>query len=94
MTIDRLGATDPLQNAQKAARAHKAHGSKGSDSISLSSEAREMGEVFQALELAKAAPEVRADRVAEMKAKINDPAYLNDSVVSMTADKIIDQLYG
>ena len=46
------------------------------------------------MEIAKAAPEVRSDLVAELKAKIQDPNYINEAVVSMTADRIIDQLLG
>jgi hypothetical protein len=32
--------------------------------------------------------------VAELKAKINDPSYIDDKVLSMTADRILDQLFG
>jgi negative regulator of flagellin synthesis FlgM len=94
MTIERLGPIDPLQNSRKAGRAERAEAPGRADSINLSSEAREKGEVYQALEIARATPEVRADRVAELKAKIDDPNYINDAVVSLTADRIIDQLFG
>lgn len=94
MTIERVGQLDPLQNTNKTNRSPKTASVRGSDSISLSSEAREKGEVFRAFEMAKATPDIRADRIAELKAKINDPAYINDSVVSMTAERIVDQLFG
>lgn len=93
MTIERLGQIDPLQNSRKATPSNKAHEAKETDQVSVSNEAREKGEVFQAFEIAKQTPDVRMDRIAELKAKINDPDYMNEAVISMTADSIIDQLF-
>jgi negative regulator of flagellin synthesis FlgM len=93
MTIDRLNSMDPIRDPQKTAQGAKAQRARGGDSISISSDAAMKAELFRALELAKAAPDApRADRIAELKAKIDDPSYLNDAVLSMTADRIIDQL--
>lgn len=94
MTIEGLGPIDPLQNARKVQSSQKAQGAGSSDSVSLSKEAMEHGEALKAYDIARTTPDVRADRVAELKAKINNPDYINDAVVSMTADKIIDQLLG
>ena len=63
MTIDRLNPLDPIQ-PKKPSGAVRAERNSGSDSVSLSSEAVEKAELFKALELAKAAPEIRMDRVA------------------------------
>jgi len=94
MTIDRLNSINPIQDPKKPAASGRAErGSKG-DSISISSDATEKAELFHAIELAKAAPDTRADRVAALKAKINDPSYIDDAVLSMTADRILDQLLG
>lgn len=92
MTIDRLGPVDPLQNARKSTRAERSSHIDGSDSVSLSKEAKEKGEAFMAYEIARSSEEVRADKVAMLKQKIDDPAYIDDAVLSMTADRIIDQL--
>lgn len=94
MTIERLGPVDPLQNSRKTTRSERSGAAGSQDQVSLSKEALEKGEAFQAYELARTAPDVRADRIAELKSKIDDPAYINDAVVSITADKIIDQLFG
>ena len=32
--------------------------------------------------------------IAELKEKMNDPAYINDTVVNATADRLIDALFG
>lgn len=94
MTIDRLNSIDPIREPKKPASSGRPEkGGKG-DSISISSDAAQKAELYKALELAKAAPDVRADRVAALKAKIDDPAYIDDAVLSMTADRILDQLLG
>jgi negative regulator of flagellin synthesis FlgM len=94
MTIDRLNSMEPIRDPKKTASIGKAEKGGRGDSISISSDAAEKAELFKALEIAKAAPDVRADRVAALKAKIDDPAYIDDAVLSMTADRILDQLLG
>jgi negative regulator of flagellin synthesis FlgM len=94
MTIDRLNSVDPIRESQKPSLGGKAEKARGGDSISISSDAAQKAELFKALELAKAAPETRSDRIAELKAKINDATYIDDAVLSITADRILDQLFG
>lgn len=91
MMIDRLGGIRPLdsiKSTQKPAAREAAVSS--TDSVSISDEAREMQEVYYLSEVAKETPDVRADRIAEIKAKISDPSYLNSAVIESTADKILD----
>jgi negative regulator of flagellin synthesis FlgM len=90
MTIDRIGFTDPIQPGKKPGRNEPVSQNAKSDSIGLSSEALEKSELYRAIELVSRAPDVRADRVAELKAKINDPSYINDRILQATADKIIE----
>lgn len=94
MTIDRLNSLDPIREPQKPSGAGQGQRVGKGDSIAISSDAVAKAELYNALEVAKAAPEVRADRVAEVKARLQDPNYINDSVLSMTADRVIDQLLG
>jgi negative regulator of flagellin synthesis FlgM len=94
MTIDRLGPIDPIQPGKRPGRTGQIHESPKSDSISISSEALEKAELLRTQELAAAAQDVRLDRVAELKIKINDPSYINDSVINATANKLIDALFG
>jgi len=93
MTIDRLNSMDPIRDPQKPSPGGKPEKARG-DTIAISSDASEKGDLFRAIELAKAAPDQRPDRIAELKAKIDDPSYIDDAVLSMTADRIIDQLLG
>jgi negative regulator of flagellin synthesis FlgM len=90
MTIDRIGAPDPIQPGKKAGRNDRVRESSEADSISLSSEAVEKSERYKAIELVSAAPDVRMDRVEELRQKINDPTYLNERILNATADKILE----
>jgi len=94
MTIDRIGSIDPIQPGKKPGRTNQAGESSRIDSINISSEAQVRAEILRTKELAAAAPDVRADRVAELKEKINDPSYMNDKVINATAEKLIDALFG
>ncbi len=90
MTIDRLGGIDPLKNVSNTQKSHRVSGASPSDSISVSSEAKELSEVYFAMEAAKSSPDVRADKVAAVMEKLKDPSYINDSVVDMVADRMMD----
>jgi len=94
MTIDRIGSIDPIQPGKKPGRANQVNESNRTDSISISSQAQEKAEFLRIQEVAAAAPDIRADRVAELKEKINDPSYINDKVINATADKLMDALFG
>ena len=94
MTIDRIGSIDPIQPGKKPGRANQVNASQGADSISISSKAQEKAELYRIQEVVAAAPGTRAERVAELKEKINDPSYINDRVIGATADKLIDALFG
>jgi len=93
MMIDRLGGIDPLKNVQNTHKAHKTSETSKPDSISVSAEARELSEVYYALEAAGSSPDVRADRIAEVMEKMKDPNYINRTVVEGVADRLMD-VYG
>ncbi len=91
MIIDKLGSLDPLKNVQKAQRnVEKEKFSAGHDSIEISSEARALAEDMYLSEVAAGTPDVRLDRVAQVKEKIQDPSYLSADVISSAADKIME----
>lgn len=95
MMIDKLGGLNPLTNVQNTHRTTaKATVSAGVDSISVSKEAQEMAEAYYLSEVAAETPDVREDLVAQVKAKIQDPAYINDFVIDSVADKILESYFG
>ena len=89
MTIDRLGPIDPLSKLNKTGKTEKVVKPDAKDTISVSDEAKNLGEIYRASEIVKAAPDIRMDRVEEVKAKLQDPNYI-DSKISEVADKLMD----
>jgi negative regulator of flagellin synthesis FlgM len=94
MTIDRIGSIDPIQPGKKPGRIGQVKENPGADSISISSEAQEKAELLRARELAAAASDLRLEKIAELKSKINDPSYINENVINATANNLIDALFG
>lgn len=90
MTIDRIGSIDPMPPGKKPGRSGQVSSGEKTDSIMISQEAVEKGDLYHAIELVASAPDVRLERIAELKEKINDPSYLNDTLIKATADKIMD----
>jgi negative regulator of flagellin synthesis FlgM len=89
MTVERIGPLDPASNVKKTDKPAKAKTKSEVDSINVSEEARSKAEVFKAMESAKTAPSLRADRVEEVKRKLQDPSYPSAEVIEKTADEIL-----
>ncbi len=93
MTVERVGPPDHISNLKKTERSDPSRKSGKSDSINVSQEAKSKAEIYTATEYAKAAPDVRADRIAEVKKKLADPNYPTSKAVEKTADKLLE-LFG
>ncbi|MCR5725055.1 MAG: flagellar biosynthesis anti-sigma factor FlgM [Treponema sp.] len=90
MMIDKIGGVTPLNNVQNTRRTGSTESFKSNpDSISVSEEAKEAARAYYLNQVADETPDVRADRVAELKEKIKDPNYLNQAVISATAERIM-----
>ncbi len=90
MTIDKLGSINPLQHYNRPEKAAKSAYNNEQDSISVSIEARTMGEIYQAAEIVKNADDIRIDRVEEVRRKLEDPSYINNAIIDVVADRIMD----
>ena len=89
MTVNRIGHLEPVPPGKKPGRSEPVGGSDRTDTINFSPEAKEKAEVYQVIELIKSAPELDDARIAELRQKIDDPAYLNEKVINGTAEKIL-----
>jgi len=89
MMIDRIGQVNHIQVDNRIGRNDQVRGGDRSDSISLSAEAMQRAEAYQVAELAKASETLNGARIAELRAKINDPSYVSGAL-SATADRIMD----
>jgi len=90
MTIDKLGPIESISNYNKSEKISRPEKKSSSDSVSFSEEAKSKGEIFKATEEAKLVPDVRMDRVADVKKKLEDPSYIDDAVIASVADAIVD----
>jgi len=90
MTVKPVGPVEPIPPGKRPGRSEQVGGNSKADSINLSSQAMEQAERYQVLELIKAAPELDEARIAELREKINDPAYINDRVLNATADNLVN----
>lgn len=91
--INSVNGINPLNNVQNLRKTENAAKvNSDSDTISVSAEAEKMAEVYYMDKVAKETPDVRADRIAEIKEKIKDPNYLNDTVIKSAADKFLSAI--
>ena len=86
-SINNVSQVNNVQNLRKNENVSKV--SQDVDSIDVSAEAKE---IYFMEKVAKETPDVRADRIAEIKEKIKDPNYLNDTVINSAADKFLSAL--
>lgn len=93
MTIDRLNGIDPVKPVQSVRKTHKTESFNKVDAVSVSKEARVLSDANIALEAVRNAPDVREEKVAEVKKKLEDPSYINNALLELVADKIMDD-YG
>jgi negative regulator of flagellin synthesis FlgM len=91
MTIPSVGQIGPVYGGNtKTSPASKPI--KG-DSVNISSEALEKAEALRIHEIVAAAPDTRAERIAELKQKINNPDYINEAMMRGAAEAILDSLF-
>ncbi|MDT8297301.1 MAG: flagellar biosynthesis anti-sigma factor FlgM [Spirochaetaceae bacterium] len=90
MTIDRLGPVDPVAKYNKTGKPAKVAKQAAADTVAVSEEARRSAALQQTADIVRATPDVRMDRVEEVKAKLQDPNYINDTLVESLADRLLD----
>lgn len=85
--VNNVTQLNNVQNIRKTDNSAKVKAE--SDSISVSKEAVDMAEAYYMDKVAADTPDVRADRIAEVKAKIKDPSYLSNAIIQSTAEKLM-----
>jgi negative regulator of flagellin synthesis FlgM len=90
MTIDRLGPVDPISKYKNVSKTSRVPSAQGKDSIDVSDEAKAKAELLHVAELVRASSDIREDRIAEAKKRLEDPNYPDNVVKEMIADRIMD----
>jgi negative regulator of flagellin synthesis FlgM len=90
MTIERVGLPDPVSKYDKATKPQRATKKESKDSISFSADAKAKAEIYNATENVKMSPDIRMDRVEEVKRKLQDPTYISDKLIEEVAEKLME----
>ena len=90
MTIDKIGPIDPPQNISKAGKNVAPNVVGSVDAVSVSNEARLKGEIYNVFKHVDNTTDIREDRVAETKQKIQDPKWIDSKILDTVAERIMD----
>jgi len=90
MVIDKIGNINNIIEPKKTKPVSGAKEVKKNDSIQISSEGKKAAEIAKHMQVVHDAPDIRADRVKEIKEKIDNGTYdfNDDKMLEMVADKI------
>ena len=72
--------------------ASQANGAAPKDDVTISSEAQAAAEVARALQMARTQDDIRADKVAQARERIERGEYRNPEVVAKVAERIMKYL--
>jgi negative regulator of flagellin synthesis FlgM len=91
VTINGIDRVEALIPPGKPEKSNLMTVQKGVDSIHLSAEAQKQAELYRAYTIVSLVPEVRVERVMELKQKIDNPDYVNGAIEA-TADAVMHVL--
>jgi len=96
MVIDRIGNTNKITGSDQfqSQKTREVKKSTGEDTVSISPEAQEAKVISRAKDTVNAAADVRADRVKEVREKLNRGDYdaPNTEILDKVAEKIAQTL--
>ena len=92
MGIDKIGPLNNYNSYNKINKKNSVEKSDSSYSINISKEAMDMAENNKIIEIVKSAPDVRIDKINEIKAKINNPEYIDEAITGTVAEEIMNLL--
>ncbi len=94
MVIDKIGNINNIVEPKKSKQVSESKGTKKNDSIQISTEGKKAAEIAKDTQLVNQAPDIRIDRVKEIKEKIADGSYdfNNSEILEKVADKIANYL--
>lgn len=86
--IDKLKGIDPIENTSKNRDTKQVGYSRSEDTISISPESQRLSELYLAKRIAMEAPDIREDKVAEVRRRLEDPAYIKKAIEEI-ANKLL-----
>ncbi len=90
MVIDKIGNINNIVEPKKTKTVSNTKQAKKGDSVQISSEGKKAADAARVSQIVKETPDIRADRVSEIKEKIANGSYNFDDgkILEMVADKI------
>jgi negative regulator of flagellin synthesis FlgM len=94
MVIDKIGNINNISETKKSKPISGKKDIEKSDSIQISNEGKQAAEIAKHTQVIRETPDIRMERVKELKQKIQDGSYdFNDNkMLEMVANKIADSL--
>ncbi len=95
MVIDKIGNINKVIDSKNSKAVSKGKVAKKSDSLQISSAGKEAAEIARYTQIVKETPDIRADKVKEIKDQIKNGTYNkfdDDKILEMVADKIATNL--
>lgn len=96
MAIDKIGNLNKIIEPKRTKSVHKKEDvKKSNDSVQLSTESIKAAEEAKYTQIVKETPDVRQERIDEIKAQMKDGSYdkhLDDKILGMVADKLVNNL--
>jgi len=88
------GAHEPFLNrpGQEDQRRRRTEEVRQSDKVNISAEAKKAAEVARLVSLVKQIPDIRPDKVAQAKARIESQASQDENVNRTVAQRLLDDL--
>ncbi|MBN1497657.1 MAG: flagellar biosynthesis anti-sigma factor FlgM [Spirochaetes bacterium] len=90
MVIDKIGNINNIIEPKKSNPVSSSKETRKKDSVQISSEAKSAAEVAKLAQTVKSAPDIRIDRVQQIKELINNGTYdfNNPDILEKVADRI------
>lgn len=88
--LGKINGISPISNMNRIEETVKTKTVIGSDSVSISSDAEKMSQLLALREKVAQAPDIRQDKVEEVMNQMKNPDFINDTVLSAVADKLME----
>ena len=86
--IDKLKGIGAIDNTSRTESIQRSGRINDEDRIVISAESQRLSEAYLAKKIAMSAPDIREDKVTEMRQKFEDPLYLQKAIEAV-ADKLL-----